>query len=167
MRKCFYTSVILISIILLFITFTNSIKHNLYSGSFHTTRLVNTILPQGWGFFTKDPREANVYCYKYNNGNLENMIYTSDHYVNLFGLSKKSRMIAFENSMILGQIKKIPYQSINNLKNDHAIYKVKCNGLNYLKEGEYIIIRDEVPPYLWRDFKKKEKTFIHVRCIKN
>lgn len=166
MKNSFYIFVIFISIIILFTVFTNSIKHNLFSGSFYTIRLVNTILPQGWGFFTKNPRDPNIYLYKLHKGKIEKVIYTNCHYKNYFGLSKKGRMIAFENTIILKQIEKAVYEKISKIDEPHIVYKVNCNNLSYIYPGEYMIIREEIAPYLWRNFKKKENTFIHVRCYR-
>jgi len=168
-RGLFYIATICTISSFVFLLFTNSISYNLNTSSYKTIKIFSTISPQGWGFFTKSPREDNVYIYSITDNKISNIMPPNSHYSNFFGLSRKSRMIGFEISHILVQLKNQKWSNFygNFNQNLKEPIKVDNSKLHYLKKGKYLLIKEKVPPYLWRNYVKNNlKEAIYVECIK-
>lgn len=168
-RGIFYIATICTISSFVFLLFTNSISYNLNTSSYKTIKIFSTISPQGWGFFTKSPREDNVYIYSVTNKNIINEMLPNSHYSNFFGLSRKSRMIGFEISHILVQLNKEKWENFNGNFNKYTKKAIKVDNskLHYLKTGSYLLVKEKVPPYLWRNYvKNKLKEIIYVECVK-
>ena len=71
-----------------------------------------TLIPQGWAFFTRDPREAQVLIYEIGKNNaLTNLEQKHSSYKNLFGLSRKSSKIMIELQLIKNKLSDSLYQN--------------------------------------------------------
>ena len=89
----------------IFVTIISGIKVNIVQLPISITKKVSIFLPQGWGFFTKSPKEAEASIYKINTNNTLTLISINNaSYLNHFGLSRKARKIGFEISQILKEI---------------------------------------------------------------
>ncbi|MGO2663706.1 SdpA family antimicrobial peptide system protein [Mycetocola reblochoni] len=68
------------------------------------TGLVNEISPQGWGFFTKDPREPFMVAYVMNeHGAWEHVTRGPNaRPQNAFGLNRESRLDEYDHSQLIG-----------------------------------------------------------------
>ncbi|WP_294302530.1 SdpA family antimicrobial peptide system protein [uncultured Chryseobacterium sp.] len=170
MRKTILNfSIIILFLYVIFFLFKNSIGYNIKSSNFLTISFFSKISPQGWGFFTKNPREENVYIYSIHNGQLKSEITQNSSYKNFFGISKKSRMIGFEVSMILGQLKNTKWSKYTQNFNTLPLQQIDSKNLHYLKNGKYILIKEKVPPYTWRNNIKNKTNLleiIYVNCSK-
>lgn len=63
-------------------------------------------LPSGWSFFTRNPREEWLYAYTLSdNGDFEEYFFEASSRKNLFGLSKKFKVIRIEMNTILNELK--------------------------------------------------------------
>lgn len=72
--------------------------------SFGLRKNINLLFPQGWGFFTKDPKEIMVDAYIVENGKLRLITELNTSKNNFFGLSRSNRFVGFELSLLLGHI---------------------------------------------------------------
>lgn len=113
--------------------------------------LVKNLIPQGWGFFTKDPKEPNFYLYKVDREVSEvNLMNFSFKYY--FGLSREPRIISTEIALIANKLgvkdwhKNITMDSL--LKLTPPIF-MKNDSINALPPGKYIIEIKEIVPIEW------------------
>ena len=65
----------------------------------------SVILPQGWAFFTRSPREDQYYAYKMTDGVLNPILYTNSSYKNAFGFSRGVRVRGVEMGGLMEQLK--------------------------------------------------------------
>lgn len=164
-RKIYYLLILLIIFSFSFTLFSNSIPYNLVTGNLKKIKLISTVSPQGWGFFTKSPREENIYIYSLNDNLVKNEMPTNSHYSNYFGISKKSRMVGYEVSMILTQLKHEKWSSFNGVfVNDKKGIIVDNSNLHFLKNGKYALVKEKITPYLWRKLTTPKKEIIYVVC---
>lgn len=164
-RKIYYLLIIIIIFSFSFTLFSNSIPYNLITGNLKKIKFISTVSPQGWGFFTKSPREDNVYIYSLANGLVKNEMHPNNHYSNYFGISKKSRMIGYEVSIILNELKNEKWSSFNDafVNNNESII-IDNSNLHFLKNGKYALVKEKITPYLWRKLTTPKKEIIYVVC---
>lgn len=170
-RKFYYViSSVAVTICFLYV-FTYSFGYNVIATNYKATVFFSKIIPQGWGFFAKNPREdLYLNIYSLSDKKILDVMPVASHYTNFGGLSKKTQMISFESSLILSQIDSTAWKPWNGqfstLESDYVI--ICDTNLHYLVEGDYAFIRKGVTPYLWRNLKnnKIKKEIVYVRCIK-
>ena len=81
--------------------------YNPYSPSAKTKLLVQAFIPQGWGFFTKDPREPESFIYSSDGANWRSVLRTpNSSFKNLIGLRRNARAQGAEYGMLLSEISK-------------------------------------------------------------
>ncbi|MBP2834092.1 SdpA family antimicrobial peptide system protein [Aquimarina sp. U1-2] len=118
-------------------------------------RQISYAFPEGWGFFTKNPRDLLMEVYKkMENGEFKKIDVSNHSFSNAFGLSRKVRMIGYEASVISSGItQKNWVQNNSNLLQDHihdSIKVIKSTIKNtYLTEGEYIFKVFRPVPFVW------------------
>lgn len=65
---------------------------------------ITRLIPQGWGFFTKDPQEARVHYYsKSENAEWKNIDIANSDLENIFGASRSARLRGIEYGSIISQ----------------------------------------------------------------
>jgi len=113
--------------------------------------LIKNIFPQGWGFFTKDPKEPNFYLYKVEDKVSEvNLMNFSPKYY--FGFSREPRIISTEIALIANKIsfrnwyKNISFDSLLQFQ---PLQFIKNDSINALPAGKYIIETKEIVPIEW------------------
>lgn len=160
-------SLVLIFIFFLYYTFllfTSSIGYNVETQKYLITNLVNKISPQGWGFFTRSPREDNVDVFLLGKelNKIEFMPQNSD-LSNAWGMDKKSRMKGFETSMILEKLQGKKW-SDTELKKPEFIL-IPSKDLHYFKKGnKYIFVKYMIVPYLWQKYvTTPPKQYIYIQ----
>ena len=164
-RKIYYLIILIIIFSFSFTLFSNSIPYNLITGNLKKIKFISTVSPQGWGFFTKSPREDNVYIYSLTNSLVKSEMQPNNHYSNYFGISKKSRMVGYEVSMILTQLKHEKWSFFNGtFANDKKSINVDNSNLHFLKNGKYALVKEKITPYLWRKLSTPKKEIIYVVC---
>ena len=83
----------------------SSLPFNPTSINLPAKRLITGIAPQGWAFFTRNPREAQVILYKVVNGDhLEPVAQRHTERHNFFGLRRGSTKILLELQFIKEQL---------------------------------------------------------------
>lgn len=128
-----------------------------------TTKLgFQRLLPEGWSFFTKSPRDPYVFILKVNDGKLE--LY--DHLPNsnpqnLFGAQRTGRAIGVEFGRLTQNLSEDNWLECNP-KNLLALAKsdtvptitLKNTYEKPLLTGEVIIVTQEPIPWAWRNAQK-------------
>ncbi|MCZ8228794.1 SdpA family antimicrobial peptide system protein [Flavobacterium sp.] len=144
--------------LLIFIIFISSIKENIVSNEISIKRNINALFPEGWGFFTRNPLEDEVYIYKYDNNNKIIPIKLLNQSVeNLFGFSRNSRLLSYDLSNIIELIPKDAHWEtvstqnlqLNNFDDSKSIKIIKNNRIKLMENGKYIIMIRKKIPYTW------------------
>lgn len=65
-----------------------------------TKTFISGLIPQGWSFFTKDPREENLDVYGLEEDGLRRYTLTNQSVRSYFGLSRNNRRLSFEASLL-------------------------------------------------------------------
>lgn len=114
--------------------------------SFIHKKLVKSLIPQGWAFFTKSPRDLELSIYNLNNKEEENL--TSFQVKEYFGICRKNRLL---NTKLIDISKNI----------DERLWVLNVDSINIEKlavvtvedkilKGEEFIISKYFPlPYSW------------------
>ena len=124
----------------------------------------NTIkffLPQGWGFFTRNPREDKYVLYQVSKNNtLELVTFKSTSSQNLFGLSRKGNRINIEALRIKSLLPN-PNKWLNSTRDLHRLNfdSISFNPINYnpkqfdekkiIQPGKYVFKKYSITPWNW------------------
>jgi antimicrobial peptide system SdpA family protein len=137
--------------------------------------IIKTLFPQGWGFFTKGPKDKDVYLYTKKDGKLVSVLstpYSSSK--NLFGLRRDSRTQGAEYGLLLSQInaEELLWSDCINLQHLECLQKndsIKAHEvINTSKHksicGEvWIIIQGPIP---WAWSHKRETINMPIKFIR-
>jgi antimicrobial peptide system SdpA family protein len=149
----------------------NPIQHE-----YGTTPVVNFLIPQGWAFFTRNPREAQVIIYKNEGGRLLELPHKHSNLSNIMGLNRRASVIVSEMQSIKN---KIPDSVFKNTKWNfqegkfgqlpNSAYPAINNFANPILCGEYILVLQEVVPWAWSKNSKHiempaKVARIHIKC---
>jgi|SRR5690554_1052686 antimicrobial peptide system SdpA family protein len=133
---------------------------------------INSLMPQGWGFFTKDPREFQYIFYEISDKEIiKKVTIKNNSFENSFGLSRKSRRIGMEQSIITSQIKDSLWTKHRNFEilqipSENRVIIENKKMINYIKKGDYVIIRKEIVPWAWINEVSKDKEYYEITRIK-
>lgn len=155
-----YVFIALVCFILFIYTFFTLIL-NFTQNPIKITNSVNTKLstltPQGWAFFTRSPREAQIIIYSVaDDGSFSKYQHKHSSLNNLFGLNRKSSKVLGELQMIKSNVAdslfencKWNYQKLRAFKIPKSTHTIK----NIIDEpilcGEFIIIFQKPIPWAW------------------
>ncbi|MGI8950156.1 MAG: SdpA family antimicrobial peptide system protein [Chitinophagaceae bacterium] len=142
--------------LLSFVSLVALTPENALTPNFETKRFLSSILPEGWSFFTRSPREEEADLYKIINDSLIEIINTNSEPLNFFGLSRQSRRIGMEVSMIANQIpdtvwKETTFVSCKLSTLNVFLIKNKKN-LYLLKSGTYLVSIHTLIPWAYAKF---------------
>jgi len=112
-----------------------------------------TLMPQGWGFFTKNPRDKQLDVYKIDNGKINRVTIKNFSLETCFGLSRKARFVGYESAQVINSINNKYWNpdifgNLSKLKYK-TVYKYKNSNLKYLKKGSYVFVTYKIVPYKW------------------
>lgn len=116
------------------------------------SKTIFTFSPQGWGFFTRNPREDIAKIYSINNEKVTPVIVANSNRKFMFGLSKKAKLVSWEISNIIDQIKEEDWVQNNRdtlLFNTKKIDTIKNSFFVPSLKGGYIISIQERIPHAW------------------
>ncbi|AVO03405.1 hypothetical protein A9958_13295 (plasmid) [Staphylococcus simulans] len=121
---------------------------------------ISAIWPQGWGFFSKNPRGTNMKIYALDGSReirLPNMIVK-----NGFGLNRKGRAQAIEAGRINSKIPNQKWVScssncnIAHLQNTKSSIDIKNDSPRKLLKGSYIFAQEKAVPWNYRKYYSKD-----------
>ena len=152
-----------------YISFISSNRDNPVRLSYNNAQELYSILPQGWAFFTRNPKEEVLQLYKEDKSNLKLINNSASlSFKDVFGLKRDVRKKSAELAEI---IKKIPSEkwetkkssdkmkNLINLKISDTVINVFNNKL---LTGDYIIVRSRRKPWAWSN----SSITLPYRCIK-
>ena len=133
----------------------SALPRNAISFPYVPKLIVKTIIPEGWSFFTRNPREALVYIYKRDNDNI-NWI-QADETVNgavdnFFGMSRKARAMGSEYALVFAQ-EQVKWDSCVTGTFDCVDESLRITVKNELNSpqlcGEYLFVSRKPVPWAW------------------
>ena len=153
MKALSYLSPVLLVGGTIFFSLISSIEFNPMSINYENSRVIYTIMPQGWGFFTRDPREPQtlIYARRGNRFELVNKSNAEPEY--LFGISRTSRRKNVEFGQIFSQIAdslwiKCPSKRMIECEPPKAVH-FKSFYTNPICRGEYLLVMKQPVPWAW------------------
>ncbi len=142
-----------LSSIVLFVMVSNTF----YTPLFHNPNLsISEIIPQGWGFFTKNPRDVVVQVYDYSTG--ESLIHPHSSPFYLFGLSRLPSRLIMEIGAVAPNIEDSlwvkDYQNTNEYKEGSFVSKKPLFKYPMLNDS-IVITNQERTAWAWHKYKAK------------
>lgn len=145
-------------------------KENPISLTYHIkNKELHSLLPQGWAFFTKSPREFQLSLYSYQERNIEKVNLKNVQASQLFGLNKSNRATHSKLIKIFNEIPDEHWTPIVSLE------KIDCNNLNKynvnkllineIPKGEYIMLINKTTPWAWFSKSKYNNLMIESYAI--
>lgn len=136
--------------------FVNWIPFNVYSSG-SNTKGVFGLFPQGWAFFTRSPREAQIQLWKKDEaGRWREIPHYHAHYSNFFGASRHCTRLLAELSTIYQQVDAKAYIDC---KSNYQVGRIDCEPEEVVTVdnpfddpslcGEYLILCQEIVPWAW------------------
>jgi antimicrobial peptide system SdpA family protein len=158
MKKIFFLTfgiIVFLFINFLFISSINNNTINLKYRAFHKN-FSNVIFPEGWAFFTRNPRENKMFMYKIlPNNELQEVSMKNSEAGAYFGIDRKNRVIYAKISKIIDDVKpeywndfslienKITKNEIDNL----SVLSIKATGP--MIYGDFVIMIKKITPFAW------------------
>ncbi|WPO91737.1 SdpA family antimicrobial peptide system protein [Chryseobacterium sp. HR92] len=119
------------------------------------------LFPQGWAFFTKEPRDPLIHFFSFSNNKFDNVIDKNFSLNTFLGASKKSRIVNIELQKIVNKIIRDSVQhssekflGINELKKNVSDRNIDFTKVNIDKKyipdinnGKYLIVIEEQLPW--------------------
>ena len=133
----------------------------LKSKNFQYELYVQSISPQGWGFFTRNPKEEMVDIFEINGKKLKKISVPNMSFENRIGISRISRRVGYDISMLLGSFPKVvAWKTIPEMpkfaaKDSVVNLNVDSNKLYCLKNHQkYLLVKYNSTPWTWLEFKE-------------
>lgn len=169
--KVYFLLSLLISVLFVKIVFVNSIGYNLLTDNSRWNKEIQFLFPQGWAFFTKDPREEHTIFYKIDKNNLQELDFKNGAMNSSFGISRKNRIMLIEIAQIVNQIDSVSWVDLKS-KEDLNTYKDTTKSLEVinfvnkaeLENGDYMIVKQRPVPWSWRE--NKDNLFMPAKGVK-
>ncbi|RKR05125.1 antimicrobial peptide system SdpA family protein [Flavobacterium sp. 90] len=140
------------AVLVFFILFSNNPSYPILSHN--TKKAFSYLFPQGWGFFTKDPKEVTIDVYQMEKKNMKLVTINNFSSQNLFGLSREARYIGYELGKLEQYIPKKAY--VNKLgfvgktyPGISTVVKIPFIPKFYSLDKEYVIFQYKIVPFSW------------------
>lgn len=138
--------------IIFLILFANNSSYPIFN--YGTNKTISYLFPQGWGFFTKDPKEVTIDVYQLEGKLLKLVTVNNFSTQNLFGFSREARYVGFELGKLEQYIPKNVYK--NKLGEVHKNYPMKTEIVKipfipkfYPLNKEFVIYQYKIIPFSW------------------
>lgn len=107
-------------------------------------------LPQGWGFFTRNPREEIVQVYEYIENHWELITIPNSSPQRVFGISKKQRRIGLDLTFLLSELQDNEWHTTlgNPVENQYQISDTLKGNFEFLN-GPLLITKHNPIPWAW------------------
>ncbi len=154
----------------LHLNFITTLGDNVMDVSTTEKSVIQFFFPQGWGFFTRNPREPNYKLYRIEEGKLQLVTFKITSPKNYYGLSRKGSRLGIEMHRIKDNLPQpTSWESskvqLENMQLDTISYPCTntISGLMYVKEGNYILKEYHLTPWSWAKHQGRySKTFKYI-----
>lgn len=146
-----------VSFLFVFSVFLNTLEVNPVKLNIDLDNKIFTFVPQGWAFFTRNPREAQIVLYQKNKNNeLIEIPQRHSSCNNLFGLNRKASKLMSELQFIKSKVDvNLYYNTRWNYQEN--IYSQIPNKMVIIKNqmadpiliGEYVVVFQKAVPWAW------------------
>lgn len=117
---------------------------------------IKMLVPEGWGFFTKNPQEDIVDIYQVEQQELRRVVYQSGSYHNVFGLSRRYRRLEAEREMLQSQITPDKWTYTKPVSaadiSKHTTTITASEAVRNLR-GTYLLCKTKRIPWAWASLK--------------
>lgn len=174
MKHLIYLIVVAFYLSLFLVVFSGAIPYNSTSKQTEViSKFIFSFTPQGWAFFTRDPKEAQFYLFKENGNVWEIEDNKKAQLSSMWGIKICSSYAYYELSELY---KKIPPSLFKNcdIPFKETFAELPCgldseyefeNDLNYQTiQGKYILMIQEITPWSW--YKKYKNSAKPTKIIK-
>jgi antimicrobial peptide system SdpA family protein len=175
-----FISIIVFWIGLIYCVFISSIPHNPLSLGKNYSTYIKTFFPEGWQFFTKNPRDPQILILEEINGDWKkHSLFPNSSLNNYLGLRRGSKAIGVEYGLLCETLSPSQWLTIANkniftyIKSDttNSIKTINTN-INPLLCGDYIFVEIEPCPWAWRDTQDKYSMpakiiKLHIICVQD
>ncbi|ELR72482.1 hypothetical protein C900_01477 [Fulvivirga imtechensis AK7] len=126
-----------------------------YQMPYSAKKLLSSLLPQGWGFFTRDPKEGITEAYSYDQSTDEVSLITVKNAsaANAIGFSRNARFAGIDLVFLLEYAKAdMWHKGKGDFKDNIPLTAdtiIADKPIQYFPEGEYILHRYEPIPFAW------------------
>ena len=115
---------------------------------------VRSIVPEGWGFFTRDPREPDLYLYRQTgDGWVPFSTIPLAHPRNLFGISRTPRAIPVELAALLENVAEEDWTECDSDFREHVAELPRRRVVNKMPNaaitGTVCVVSREPVPWAW------------------
>lgn len=153
----FAGSVIVFWSILIFKVTVAAMPYSPFSGSQIDTYNFRNMMPQGWGFFTRNPREENYFIYQKDTlGNYALSVNSNNGLKNLFGIKRTSRIQSMEIGVLIQRLEKYDWISCPEGNNKCAAQIDTLSPIAVLNTttsptlcGELMLTQKQTVPWAW------------------
>ena len=109
---------------------------------------------QGWGFFTKDPKEVTIDVYQLEEKTLKLISINNFSLQNLFGFSREARYIGFEFGKLEQYIPKMDYKNglgtiCKTYPNTTTVVKIPFIPKFHPIGKEFVVYQYKIVPFTW------------------
>lgn len=165
MRLIKYLITTIVITCLVTIIFIFSLPSSVFNVSFVNRYNTGILMPEGWGFFTKNPREKSLLLYKIQHSDTIPIVYKNASFKNYLGLSKKNRRIYLESNILISKVNKDLVWYTEPQKQPKLIKIEKTERIKFIPKGNYIIIEKEMTPWVFAKYKKNYKNEYKIAYI--
>jgi antimicrobial peptide system SdpA family protein len=138
--------------LLIFISITSALPVNTLKINNDVKGLISEIIPQGWGFFSKSPREPDLNAIPLEGQDA--LQWPNSSLSNYLGISREGRAQGIELGSIIGAIDKDSYQECKEdtyqcFKSSKTTIKIDNINRNPTICGKWGVINQEPVPWAW------------------
>ncbi|MBK8567068.1 MAG: SdpA family antimicrobial peptide system protein [Saprospiraceae bacterium] len=152
-----YVTTILVGIFALIVSYSCRTRDSIIDYPYQLKRCIAMVIPQGWGFFTKSARDPNYYVYKKDSsGTFKRYTINNTSIVNAFGVSRYSRRLSYESSIILNELKNAAWTEIKGVDLPNAselqtnYLFIEHAALKNFDSGQYLLCKEDIIPWAWK-----------------
>ncbi|MGO4875593.1 SdpA family antimicrobial peptide system protein [Pedobacter psychrotolerans] len=157
--------------LLILTVFFSSLPSNPMNLALKRPKAFLALVPEGWAFFTRSPREAQILIYACQGNKLTLLEHRHSSYRNLLGLNRRVTKLFGELQFIKRQIKdyqyadtKFNYQSGKIQGVPGHVVEVK-NQMDYpILMGQYVVVYQKAIPWSW--YRSNENIDMPAKIIK-
>lgn len=140
---------------ILFYTLVNSVGINPLLPSYKNKVNLVSLIPEGWSFFTRNPREEQIRVYKEADGKLVNMTHSNFSLYNKLGFARYTRSRSIELNSLLASVRETAWvdcgHKLQYCLKTHALNSIPVKNTTTVQSlsGTLIIEKREPVPWAW------------------
>lgn len=165
MKLIKYLTITIVIVCAVTIVFIFSLPSSIFNVPFIKKYNTAILMPEGWGFFTKNPRERSLLLYKIEYTDTIGIVYKNASFKNYLGLSKKNRRIYLESNILISDAYKNLIWYTEMQKHPKSIKVKKNDRIQFIPIGNYMIIEREILPWSFTKYKKNYKNEYKIAYI--